>query len=174
MVAKGYTQRYGIDYEETFSPVVRFSSVHTLLAHAVQNNLLIHQMDVVTAFLNGKLEEEIYMQQPIGFEVPGKEHLVCKLRKALYGLKQSPRCWNRAFQEFMQSNSFVQSSADPCVYTQFTDILSIVAVYVDDLIIITAITGVMHSIKQMLSDRFKMKDMGEILGVSVLHGKDWI
>lgn len=101
--------------------MVPFSSVRTLLAHAVQNNLLIHQMDVVTAFLNGNFEEKIYMQQQIGFEVPGKEHLVCKLRKALYGLKQSPRCWNRAFQEFMQSKGSVQTlvstsdSRTPCL-----------------------------------------------------------
>ena len=92
LVAKGYAQKYGIDYDETFSPVVRFSSIRALLAFAVQNGMLIHQMDVETAFLNGNLDEEIYMDQPEGYGIPGKEHLVCKLKKSLYGLKQSSRC----------------------------------------------------------------------------------
>lgn len=82
----------GIDYDETFFPVVKFQSIRILLALAVQNDMLLHQMDVVTAFLNGTLEEEIYMQQPDGYIQQGKEHLVCKLKKFLYGLKQSPRC----------------------------------------------------------------------------------
>ena len=81
LVAKGYAQKYGIDYDDTFSPVVRFSSIRLLLAFAVQNDLLIHQMDVETAFLNGKLDEEIYIQQPEGYVKPGEEHLVCKLEK---------------------------------------------------------------------------------------------
>ena len=113
LVAKGYSQQYGIDYDETFSPVVRFSSIRALLTYAVQNDMLIHQMDVVTAFLNGKLDEEIYMQQPEGYIEPGKVHLVCKLKKSLYGLKQSPRCWNKAFQEYVEIIRFSQSTADP-------------------------------------------------------------
>jgi len=88
LVAKGYAQQYGIDYDETFSPVVKFSSVRTLIAFAVQNDMLLHQMDVVTAFLNGLLEEEILMHQPEGYTKGGSEHLVCKLEKSLYGLKQ--------------------------------------------------------------------------------------
>ena len=91
LVAKGYAQKYGIDYDEIFSPVVRFSSIRFLLAFAVQHDLLIHQMDVKTAFLNGKLNEEIYMQQLEGYVKPGEEHLVCKIEKSLYGLKQSSR-----------------------------------------------------------------------------------
>ncbi len=78
LVAKGHSQRYGIDFVETFAPVVRHSSVRTLLAYAVQNHLIIHQMDVITAFLNGMLDEDIYMQQPEGYEIQGKENLVCK------------------------------------------------------------------------------------------------
>ena len=87
LVAKGYTQKYGIDFDEIFSPVVRFSSTHFLIAFAVQHDMLIHQMDVETAFLNGKLGEEIYMQQPEGYVKPGEKYLVCKLEKSLYGLK---------------------------------------------------------------------------------------
>ena len=116
LVAKGFLQKYGIDYDETFSPVVRFSSILALLAFGVSRQMLIHQMDVVTAFLNGTLDEEIYMQQPEGYVEPGKEGLVCRLKKSLYGLKQSPRCWNNVFKEFMLSLGFVQSIAEPCVF----------------------------------------------------------
>ena len=87
LVAQGYSQKYGIDYDETFSPVARFSSIRTLLAFAVEMGMQIHQMDVVTAFLNGNLKEEIYMQQPSGYMQPDKNELVCKLKKSLYGLK---------------------------------------------------------------------------------------
>ena len=118
LVAKGYSQKHGIDYEETFTPVVRFSSIHTLLGFAADNNMIMHQMDVATAFLNGELQEEIYMQQPPGYEFPGKEGLVCKLKRSLYGLKQAPRVWNKSFQEFMLSLGLKQSTADPCIFIQ--------------------------------------------------------
>ena len=157
LVAKGYTQKPGIDYEETFSPLVKFQSIRTLLGFAVQNDMLLHQMDVMTAFLNGTLEEDIYMEQPDCYVEQGKEDLVCKLRKSLYGLKQSPRCWNKAFTELMKSISFNQSTADPCIYVQDT---YIVAVYVDDLIIATKTPEEMQEVKQLQSSQFQMKDMG--------------
>ena len=94
LVAQGYTQKYGTDYDETFCPVVRQESLRLLIALSVQYDLKLHQVDVATAFLNGTLEEEVFMRQPEGFEVKGKEHLVCRLKKSIYGLKQSPRCWN--------------------------------------------------------------------------------
>ena len=136
LVAKGYAQKYGIDYDETFSLVVRFSSIQILLAFAVQRDMLIHQMDVVTAFLNGSLEEEIYMDQPEGYVKTGQEHLVCKLEKSLYGLKQAPRCWNKAFREHLENNGFTQTSSDACVYVKTKETLIVIAVYVDDLIIL--------------------------------------
>ena len=145
LVAKGYAQKYGIDYSDTHAPVVRFASVRSLLAYAVQKNMVIHQMDVVTAFLNGHLKEEVYMQQPEGFIKPGQEHLVCKLKKSLYGLKQSPRCWNKVFHEYLISLGFMQSQADPCVYIRSKQII---AVYVDDLILITTTDEDMTSIKE--------------------------
>ena len=94
LVAKDFLHKYGIGYGETFSPVVRFLSIRTLLAFGVSRQMLVHQMDVVTGFLHGTLNEEIYMQQPEGYVEPGKKELMCHLKKSLYGLKQSPRCWN--------------------------------------------------------------------------------
>ena len=93
-VAQGFSQTFGNDYDETFSPVARFESILTVIALAAQHGLKLHQMDVTAAFLNGDLKEEVYMKQPEGFIQKGKEHLVCRLRRSIYGLKQSPRCWN--------------------------------------------------------------------------------
>ena len=178
LVAKGYSQKPGIDFEETFAPVVRFSSIRTLLAFAVNNNMVVHQMDVVTAFLNGELQEDIYMQQPPGYEVPGKEGLVCKLKRSLYGLKQAPRVWNKSFQEFMIRLGLKQSTADPCVFIQDeAKVKTIVAVYVDDLIVMATSTEKLNDIKKALSRRFKMKDMGPLhycLGVSIIQNADGI
>ena len=91
---------HGLDYNETFAPVVKFDTIRTLLAFAIQNDLLIHQIDIVTAFLNGVIDQEIFMEQPDGDVVHGEESTVCKLKRSLYGLKQSPRCWNQVFDTF--------------------------------------------------------------------------
>ena len=132
--------------------------------------MIIHQMDVVTAFLNGTVDEDIYMKQPEGYVQPGKEQLVCKLKKSLYGLKQSPRCWYRALEEYMKSIGFTQTDADPCVFVRTGSKLTIVAVYVDDLILITETVDEMKELKSELKSRFRMKDMGKLhycLGISV-------
>ena len=90
----------------TTKPVIRFESVRSLVAISVQKGLKLHQLDVTAAFLNGYLEEEVYMKQPEGFVVEGKEHLVCKLKHSLYGLKQSPRCWNYVLDSHLKSMGF--------------------------------------------------------------------
>ena len=170
LVAKGYAQNYGVDYDETFSPVVKFQSIRILLALAAQHDLLLHQMDVVTAFLNGHLEEDIYMEQPDGYTQHGQEHLVCKLKRSLYGLKQSSRCWNVVLSRFLESIGYSISSADPCIFVREADTLSIIAVYVDDLIIATQTEEEMKQVKELFQSQFMMKDLGELhycLGITI-------
>ena len=117
LVAQGFAQKQGLDYDETFPPVVRFESLRTVIALTVQNGMKMHQMDVTTAFLNGELQEEVYMKQPEGFVAEGQEDLVCKLKRSIYGLKQSPRCWNAALDHKLKQMGFVQANGVPCLYT---------------------------------------------------------
>ena len=178
LVAQGFSQKLGIDYDETFSPVVRFESVRSLLALAAQHNLHVHQMDVSSAFLNGNLSEELYMTQPKGFIEKGKENLVCKLNKAIYGLKQAPKCWNASLDKYLKSLKFKQSSSDSCIYTNVSnDILCIIAVYVDDIIIVCESLDYLKEMKTSLSNKYKMKDLGKLnyfLGVSIVQDDDHI
>ncbi|KAH9744437.1 retrovirus-related pol polyprotein from transposon RE2 [Citrus sinensis] len=137
LVVKGFHQTYGIDYSETFSPVVKASTVRVILSLAVMNNWIIRQVDVNNAFLNGILVEDVYMAQPEGFVDPEKPHHVCKLKKALYGLKQAPRAWFDRFREAMTSQwHFEHSKSDSSLFYRWDagDIL-LVLVYVDDIII---------------------------------------
>ena len=138
-------------------------------------------MDITTAFLNGDLEETIYMKQPEGFIAEGQEHLVCRLKKSLYGLKQSPRCWNRALDTQLKTMGSKQSASDPCIYTSTTDDPFILAVYVDDILLAAKSKQKIDQIKADLGKRFHIKDMGELhyfLGVCVKQnpemGKVWI
>ena len=138
LVAKGFTQTYGIDYGETFAPVVRFETIRYLMAFAVQNKLEIHNIDVKTAFLNGELDETIYMEQPEGFIKDRSQ--VCLLKKSLYGLKQSPRCWNKKFSKYILNSGFIQSNADPCLFIKRQNgEIQILAIYVDDCFLIVCL-----------------------------------
>jgi hypothetical protein len=105
-VAKGYVQRPGIDFTEVFAPVARLESVRVLLAVAAQEGWEVHHMDVKSAFLNGDLQEEVYVEQPAGFVAQGAEHKVLKLKKALYGMRQAPRAWNDKLDSTMLSLDF--------------------------------------------------------------------
>jgi hypothetical protein len=135
LVARGFIQTSGVDYNKTFALIAKFVSIRCILALAAIENMEIHKMDVKTTFLNGDLEEEIYMEQPKGFTQEG-EHLVCKLHKSLYGLKQSPRAWNQKLYVFFKSIEFVRSGANFYVYVaQVGDVKFFVVVYVDDLIL---------------------------------------
>ena len=115
LIAQYFSQTFGDNYDETFSPVVRFESVQTVIALAAQHGLKLYQMNVTTAFLNGTHKEEIYMKQPEGFAKKRKEHLVCRLRRSIYGLEQSPRCWNSVLDRKLKEMGFVQSTGDPCI-----------------------------------------------------------
>ena len=115
LVAKGFTQKDGIDYKETFSPVSKKDSLRIIMALVAHYDLELHQMDVKTAFLNGNLEEEIYMDQPEGFSVKGKEHMVCKLKKSIYGLKQASRQWYLKFNDTITSFGFQENTVDRCI-----------------------------------------------------------
>ena len=115
-VAKGYSQKMGVDYGETFSPTADLTSVRIVIQKAVQENLLVHQMDVKTAFLHAPIDHEIYINPPEGYEE--KEGVVYKLEKSLYGLKQSGRNWNRVLHDCLTENGFTQNQADNCVYSQ--------------------------------------------------------
>ena len=111
LVVKGFSQKKGIDFDEIFSPVVKMNSIRTILSLVAIEYLHLEQLDVKMAFLHGDLEEEIYMQQPQGYEVKGKENLVCRLKKSLYGLKQAPRQWYLKFDKFMTEQGY-----DRCHY----------------------------------------------------------
>ena len=115
-MAKGFSQREGVDYFETFAPVVRYESIRILLAIAAKDDLEIAKFDVKTAFLHGDLQEEIYMQQPEGYIKNNGRQLVCKLLRSLYGLKQSPRCWNEKFVKFLESFNLRATNGDKCVF----------------------------------------------------------
>jgi hypothetical protein len=119
LVAKGYTQKEGEDFFDTYSPVARLTTTRVLLSLVASHGLLVHQMDVKTTFLNGELEEEIYMDQPEGFVVKGQEGMVCKLVKSLYGLKQAPKQWHDKFDRTLTSIGFVTNEADKCVYYRY-------------------------------------------------------
>lgn len=172
LVAQGFSQKYGLDYDETFSPVVRFESLRTVIGLAVQNGLKLHQMDVTTAFLNGELDEEVYMKQPEGFATKGQEDLVCKLKRSIYGLKQSPRCWNSALDNQLKRMGFVQAKGDPCIYVASEGEMFIIAVYVDDIVLAGKSKKRMSEVKQALAKQFEVKDMGELhyfLGVNIVQ-----
>ena len=169
LVAQGYTQRYGFDYDETFCPVVRSESVRTVIALAAHSELKLHQMDVTTAFLNGTLKEEVYMKQPEGFAEKGKEHLVCRLRKSIYGLKQSSRCWNTTLDKHLKAMGLVQSSSDPCIYMSIGKEEVIVGVHVDDILVAAKSDKRIAEVKKSIADKFEVKDLGELrsfLGVT--------
>ena len=162
LVAKGFTQVQGVDYGETFSPVARLSSVRIMLAFAVQLNVQLDHLDVETAFLNGDLDEEIYMEQPEGFQIDGKNK-VCRLKKSLYGLKQAPRQWNLKVSEALNKLSLTQAQNEHCLYyrREGNDLL-VVAVFVDDFFIMCTNESMKNCFKEELKKLFTIKDLGPL------------
>ena len=171
LVIKGYKQKEGLDYFDTYSPVTRITSIRMILAIAALQNLEVHQMDVKTAFLNGVLDEEIYMEKPEGFSAPGQEKKVCRLVKSLYGLKQTPKQWHGKFDRAMVANGFRINECDKCVYVKNTENgYIILCLYVDDMLIVGSDDDIIKSTKRMLNSSFDMKDMrlaDVILGIKI-------
>ena len=164
LVAQGFNQIQGIDYDQTFSPVVKWSSLKFILAYAGAYNLEVEQMDVNTAYLNGKLDETIYMQQPTGYTDSRNQGKVCRLNKSIYGLKQSGRVWYNTLKKILEDSGFIQSLADPCIH--YSDSRRcIIAIYVDDLVIISPYKSRINSIKLELKNSFSMKDLGPIKSI---------
>ena len=169
LVEKGFTQEYGIDYEEKFVSVAHITSVRTLLAIVATRKWRLTQMDVKNVFLNGELEEEVYMRPPPGYTC--QENKVCRLCKALYGLKQAPRAWFAKFHKTITQLNFSSSGHDSALFTRKTDNGTVVLLlYVDDMIITGDDSIGIVELKKFLCQHFEMKDRGPLsyfLGLEV-------
>ena len=163
LVAQGYTQVEGIDFDETFAPVARLEAIRILLAYANHHDIILYQMDVKSAFLNGKLEEEVYVAQPPGFEDPKHPDKVFRLNKALYGLKQAPRAWYDTLKEFLMKKGFKPGSLDPTLFTKSYDgELFVCQIYVDDIIFGCTDQRYSDEFAYMMSEEYQMSMMGEL------------
>src|SRR4051812_12018205 len=171
LVAKGYSQTYGIDYDETFTPVAKMSTVRTLVSCAANFNWPLHQLDVMNAFLHGDLHEEVYMEIPPGFGTPQMSGKVCKLKKSLYGLKQSPRAWFDRFRRAVCSMGYRQCNGDHTVFYRHSKTqITILAVYVDDIVITGDDVKEIQRLKNRLGKEFEVKDLGQLryfLGIEI-------
>jgi hypothetical protein len=159
-VACGFSKKKGIDYEETFAPVASYTSIRNIIALVAKMKWKLHQMDVMTSFLNGVIDEEVYIEQLQGFEVEDMKSHVCKLKKALYGLKQAPRAWYGRIDSFLTSLGFTKSKADSNLYFKvMNDEPVILLLYVDDLFL-TGEEKLIIECKKRLASEFEMKDLG--------------
>lgn len=172
LVAKGYVQRYGIDYVEVFAPVARMDNVRIILALAAQKEWKVYQLDVKYAFLHGELMEDVYVGQPIDFVKKGEPHKVYKIRKALYGLEQAPRAWFSCIEAYFLKEGFEKCSSEQTLFvkTSIQGKLLIVSLYVDDLIYTGNDESMMGEFKKSMMKEFDMSDLGKMmyfLGIEV-------
>jgi len=171
VVEKGYSQKYGEDYDATFAPVAKQTTFKTLFTVAAAKNMKVRHYDIKTAFLNGDVTKDLYMSQPEGYVAAGQEQLVCKLSKALYGLKQSARAWNSKMNATLLANGFVRSKTDQCLYSKFEDnTWMYILLYVDDMIIVHQDDEAIKLLGNLIGEHFATKDFGEIsfyLGIQV-------
>lgn len=175
-MAKGYTQHPGEDYDQTFDPVVQLSAIHILLALATMHDWEVVQLDVKTAFLKGFLQEDIYMLQPHGYVVKGKEKDVCKLKRSIYGLKQSGKSWYERMGGYLIVCGFSKCPSDGNIYIRRSCyFIVILALYVDDCIIFSIDgKGLLAESISMLKSEFGMSDLGNIhycLGIQIHRNK---
>jgi hypothetical protein len=176
LVAKGYSQVEGLDFDQTFAPVARLESIRILVAYATHHNFKLYQMDVKSAFLNGPIKEEVYVEQPPGFEEEAYPNHVYKLHKALYGLKQAPRAWYECLRDFLIENGFKIGKADSTLFTRKVgNDLFVCQIYVDDIIFGSTNKGCCDEFSQTMVKRFEMSMMGELnffLGFQVKQLKE--
>jgi hypothetical protein len=175
-VLRGFTQRPGIDYDETFSPVVKPATVRTVLTLALSHSWPIHQLDVKNAFLHGTLNEIVYCAQPTGFADTSRPDFVCRLNKSLYGLKQAPRAWHHRFASHLTTLGFIGAKSDTSVfiYRHGSD-MAILLLYVGDIVLTASSPSLLQRIIAALCREFSMKDMGPLhhfLGVNVQRCHD--
>ena len=178
LVAKGYSQEEGIDYDETYAPVARLEAIRMFLAFAAHSNYKVYQMDVKSAFLNGELEEEVYVEQPPGFEDSKLADFVYFLFKALYGLKQAPRTWYDTLSEFLLENDFTRGVVDKTLFVKkHKNDLILVQVYVDDIIFGSTNDDLCKRFAKLMQSRYEMSMMGELsffLGLQVYQKQSGI
>ncbi|KAD2805345.1 hypothetical protein E3N88_38722 [Mikania micrantha] len=179
LVAKGFTQTQGVDYDETFSPVAMLKSIRILFAIAAYYDYEIWQMDVITAFLNGYLEEDVHMEQPEGFVDPKHPNKVCKLKKSIYGLKQASGSWNHRFDDEVKKFGFIKNADEACVYKKASgSIITFLVLYVDDILLFGNDIPTLQGVKAWLGSCFSIKDLGEaayILGIKIYRDRSrWL
>ncbi|CAA0811979.1 cysteine-rich RLK (RECEPTOR-like protein kinase) 8, partial [Striga hermonthica] len=178
LVAQGYTQTQGIDYDETFAPIARLESVHIFLSIACLMKFIDYQMDVKSAFLNEILHEEAYVKQPEGFKDPKNPNHVYRLKKALYGLKQAPRAWYERLTMYLLEKEFKRGGVDQTFFALRTneDLLA-VQIYVDDIIFGSTSKKLVNHFVKLMASKFEMSLVGELsyfLGLQVKQGKNGI
>ena len=171
LVCKGYAQVEGIDFDETFAPVARLEAIRMFLAFSSSKRFKVYQMDVKSTFLNGDLEEEVYIEQPEGFSLSKNPNYVCKLKKALYGLKQAPRAWYSRLDKYLQKEGFKRGIAESNLYFKNKgDDLLILVVYVDDIIFGGSNDEMCKNFAKSMQSEFEMSMIGELsffLGLQV-------
>jgi hypothetical protein len=176
LVAQGYSQKEGIDYEETFAPVARLEAIQILLAFAVAKGFQLYQMDVKSAFLNEVIEEEVYVKQPPGFESEKYPHRVYRLKRALYGLKQAPRAWYGRLRGFLLSRGFMMGTVDKTLFLlKHGNDLLVVQIYVDDIVFGGSSHNLVAKFIDEMSREFEMSMMDELqyfLGLQIKQVKD--
>jgi len=175
-VLRGFTRRPGVDFAETFSPVVKPATVRTVLSLALSRKWPVHQLDVKNAFLHGTLTETVFAAQPSGFEDPAHPDFVCRLNKSLYGLKQAPRAWYSRFATHLVSLGFVEAKSDTSlfIYRRGTD-MAYLLLYVDDIVLTASSSQLLRQVISALQQEFAMKDLGELhhfLGMQVQRNAD--
>lgn len=176
LVAKGYTQQSGVDFDEVFAPVAPMETVRVLFALAAKLDWPVYHFDVKSAFLNGVLQEEVYVEQPVGYEVKGSKGKVLKLKKALYGLRQAPRAWYARIDAYLLQQGFVRSVNEHTLYKRLDEENNVLlmSIYVDDIVYMSSSQRMVQVFKEEMQETFEMTDLGilnHFLGIEVRQSK---